>query len=312
MFEDRSVSSAASRTDQSGSDQSGTDQHGSDQSGFDQQRADPQRTGRAETVQQLQARIRAMQATTLGARTLPTAPAVAPLLPGGALKAGVAYAVPGSLALAMLLLAGPSAAGGWCGVVGIPEFGVEAAAGFGIDLARLVLVPQPGEHWLAVTAQIAEVLPVVLVRPPAAGAAVPGASPAASARLASRLRQSGATLLVDGTWHQAEALLETTGGTWLGIGAGSGYLTGREAEVIVTALQIRTRHRLRLSDGFTLGTDPAAPVPVAVPVAAPVAVPVPVPVPVAVPVPAAAPAAVAVAVAVAVAAPTSRRLAAVS
>ena len=208
---------------------------------------------RAETVQQLQARIRAMQATTLGARTLPTAPAVAPLLPGGALKAGVAYAVPGSLALAMLLLAGPSAAGGWCGVVGMPEFGIEAAAGFGIDLARLVLVPQPGEHWLAVTAQIAEVLPIVLVRPPAAGA-----SPGETARLASRLRQSGATLLVAGAWNQAEALLETTGGDWLGVGAGSGYLAGRDAEVLVTAREIRTRHRLRVSDGFTLGVAASA------------------------------------------------------
>jgi hypothetical protein len=211
---------------------------------------------RAETVQQLQARIRAMQATTLGTRTLPTAAAVAPLLPGGALKAGAAYAVPGSLALAMLLLAGPSAAGGWCGVVGIPEFGVEAAAGFGIDLARLVLVPQPGEHWLAVTAQIAEVLPVVLVRPPAQGA-----SPGEIARLASRLRQRGSTLIVAGPWQQAEAVLTTTGGSWSGIGAGSGYLMAREAEVVVTVREVSRRHRIRVSDGFDLGQIEAAQAP---------------------------------------------------
>lgn len=211
---------------------------------------------RLRTVQDLRQRITAMQAVGLGARTLPTAPQVAPLLPGGALKAGVAYAVPGSLALAMLLLAGPSAAGGWCGVVGVPEFGVEAAAGFGIALEKLVLVPRPGEHWLAVTAQIAEVLPIVLVQPPAAGA-----SPSETARLASRLRQRGSTLLVAGRWSGAEAELAATGGAWSGIGAGWGYLAGRELEVDVTAREIRHRHRLRIT-GVRLGSAEAPPAPV--------------------------------------------------
>ena len=205
-----------------------------------------------ETVEQLRARIGAMQARTLGARTLPTSPVVAPLLPGGALKAGAVYAVPGSLALAMLLLAGPSAAGAWCGVVGIPEFGVEAAAGFGIALDRLVLVPDPQEHWLAVTAQVAEVLPVVLVRPPGRGA-----SPAETARLASRLRQRGSTLLVAGGWAGAEATLSPTGGVWTGIGAGHGYLTGRDLDVLVSTGHGSERHRVRIDTGFRLA--PAAP-----------------------------------------------------
>jgi hypothetical protein len=209
---------------------------------------------RSETVASLQARIAAMQARSLGRRTLPTAPAVAPLLPGGALRSGVAYAAPGSLALAMLLLAGPSAAGAWCGVVGIPEFGAEAAGELGIALDRLVLVPDPEEHWLAVTAQLTEVLPVVLVRPPAKGA-----SPAEAARLASRLRQRDATLLVAGTWSGAEATLETTGGSWSGIGAGWGYLAARELDVTVTAREIRSQHRVRIETGFRLA--PAPPVP---------------------------------------------------
>lgn len=209
---------------------------------------------RSETVAVLQARIAAMQARSLGRRTMPTAPAVAPLLPGGALQAGVAYAAPGSLALAMLLMAGPSAAGAWCGVVGIPEFGAEAAAELGIALERLVLVPAPDEHWLTVTAQLTEVLPVVLVRPPAAGA-----SPAETARLASRLRQRDATLLVAGPWAGAEATLETTGGSWSGIGAGFGYLTGRELDVVVTAREIRSRHRLRIETAFRLSARPSEP-----------------------------------------------------
>ncbi len=198
-----------------------------------------------------------MQARTLGSRTLPTAAAVAPLLPGGALRSGVAYAAPGSLALAMLLLAGPSAAGAWCGVVGIPEFGVEAAAELGIALDRLVLVPTPGDHWLAVTAQLTEVMPVVLVRPPARGA-----SPGETARLASRLRQRDATLLVAGDWAGAEAVLETRGGSWSGIGAGWGYLAGRELEVVVSAAgRTSAAHRLRVETGFRLPSPAPAPAP---------------------------------------------------
>jgi hypothetical protein len=197
-------------------------------------------------VQQLQARIRAMQATGLGTRTLPTHPALAPLLPGGALKAGVAYAVQGSPALALLLLAGPGAAGAWCGVVGMPDFGVEAAAGLGMDLGRVVLIPDPGQHWLAVTAQVADVLPVVLVRPPLR------AAPGEVARLASRLRQRGATLVVLGPWAQAEATLEIETSSWTGLGAGSGYLAGREALVAVTVREVRTLHRVRMPGGFRI------------------------------------------------------------
>ncbi|HEY0373859.1 MAG TPA: hypothetical protein VGC94_03635 [Amnibacterium sp.] len=197
---------------------------------------------RARTVEELQARISAMQATGLGTRTLPTRPELAPLLPGGALQAGVAYAVPDSLTLAMLLMAGPSAAGGWCAVIGVPDFGIEAAAGFGVDLDRLVLVPQPGEHWLAVAAQVADVLPVVLLRPPASAAA------GDTARLASRLRQRGSTLLVLGPWAQAEATLEVSTSAWTGIGTGSGYLAGRDVTVTVTARDIRSVHPVRIRD----------------------------------------------------------------
>src|ERR1700712_2289372 len=82
------------------------------------------------TVEELQARIRGMQATTLDTRLIPTVPAIGGLPPGGGLKQGATYAVERSFALVMAMLAGPSAAGSWCAVVGMPEFGVEAAAGF--------------------------------------------------------------------------------------------------------------------------------------------------------------------------------------
>jgi hypothetical protein len=115
----------------------------------------PVRADTATELHELQGRIKRMQGTRLDTRSLPTAPELSRLLPGGALQAGGSYSVLGSTALAMSLMAGPSAAGTWCAVIGLPAFGIEAAASSGIDLERLVLVPRPGPDWLTVTAAMA-------------------------------------------------------------------------------------------------------------------------------------------------------------
>ena len=191
---------------------------------------------RGETVAALRTRISAMQATKLDSRLLPTHPALAGLLPGGGLQQGSAYSLDGSAMLLMALLAAPSAAGTWCGVVGMPEFGVEAAQHFGVDLGRLVLVPHPGDQWLAVTAAIADVMGIVVTRPPQR------ASDSSVARLAARLRQRGTTLLVLGPWPQTEAMLSLSRSQWHGIGEGHGHLSAREVTVTVTS---RTASRPR-------------------------------------------------------------------
>ena len=182
----------------------------------------------AAQVAELQARIRSMQATKLDTKLIPTHPAIAGLLPGGGLQQGAAYSVERSAMLLMTLLAAPSAAGLWCAVVGVPEFGVEAAKHFGIDLDRLVLVPNPGDQWLAVTATIADVMGVVVTRPPKR------ASDTTVARLAARLRQRGTTMLVLGSWPQTEAMLSLSQSQWHGIGEGHGHLAAREVTVTVT------------------------------------------------------------------------------
>ncbi len=106
-----------------------------------------------------------MQGRRLDAPVLPTHPAFTSLLPGGGLRSGSAYAIARSMSLLLALMARPSQDGAWCGVVGMPELGAEAAEKYGLDLDRLVFIPDPGPRWLAVTATIAEVLPVVAVRP---------------------------------------------------------------------------------------------------------------------------------------------------
>lgn len=166
-----------------------------------------------------------MQATKLESRQLETHPALASLLPGGALKAGAAYSVRGSTTLVMAMLAGPSGAGAWCGVVGMPDFGAEAAGRFGIDLERLVLVPHPGEHWLTVTAAVVDVLSVVVIVPSTT------ARDADVARLTARLRQRESTLIVVGDWPQVEATLTVARSDWDGLGVGVGYLSSRRVTV---------------------------------------------------------------------------------
>src|SRR6478736_8558818 len=88
---------------------------------------------------------------------LATHPALAGLVQ---LRAGASYSVD-SATLALALMAGPSRAGSWCAVVGVTDFGVEAASALGVDLARTVVVPEPGEQWLEVTAALVDVASVV-------------------------------------------------------------------------------------------------------------------------------------------------------
>ena len=163
-------------------------------------------------------------------------PALAGLLPDGGLRPGAAYQVAGG-ALLIALLAEPSAAGAWCAVVGVPEFGAEAARRAGVVLERLALVPEPEQRWLSVVAALSEVMGVVAVRPPGRVAAVD------ANRLASRLRERGCVLLVCGEWPRAEATFSLGRTKWSGLGAGHGYLSGREVEVTA-----RSRH------GFTRST----------------------------------------------------------
>jgi len=190
---------------------------------------------RSDVVRELQARIRSMQRNRIDTRALPTHPALGELLPGGALSAGSSYAVAGSTTLALALLQGASAAGAWCAVVGVPDLGVEAAAGLGIDLDRLVLVPHPGEQWLAVVAALVDVVSIVLVKPPAPSQGVPRIGEATAGRLSSRLRQREAVLVSLGDWPRADARLAVTDSAWAGIGAGFGHLAGRQATVTSTS-----------------------------------------------------------------------------
>lgn len=222
----------------------------------------PSAAPRAARVEELQARIRGMQGARLDAKAVPTHPAFADVLPGGTLREGTIVQVEGSMTLLMALLAGPSAEGRWAAIVGMPEFGIEAAARFGISLERLALVPDPGDQWLAVAAALADVIPVIAVRPTGR------VSPAEASRLQARLRQRGTTMLVAGSWPGSDARLGLEASEWHGIERGHGHLVDREVVVNVAGRGEFVRHarsRLRLPgrslEFAPVGSDPARPDP---------------------------------------------------
>jgi hypothetical protein len=156
-------------------------------------------------------------------RTLDSLPGLAGVLQ---LKTGGAYAVE-SLSLAMALMAGPSHAGEWSAVVGVPDFGLAAAASYGLDLDRTVIVPRPGEHWLSVAAGLLEAATVVAIRPPAR------VTEHQAERLRSRLRQKDASLICLGEWPRADATVRIVRSTWMGLGRGHGHLTSRLVDIEV-------------------------------------------------------------------------------
>ncbi len=179
---------------------------------------DPERP----VVEQLRERVAAMERRP-ALEPVPTLPGLSDIVP---LHAGTTYAVD-SASLALALAAGASRAGEWVGFAGCPDFGAEAAAELGIELSRTVLVPDPGEHWLEVTAALVDVLRIVVLRPPAS------VDERTAGILDSRLRNRSAVLVVHGQWPRVEARLSTVESAWSGPAAGTGQLESRRARVDV-------------------------------------------------------------------------------
>lgn len=176
----------------------------------------------APTLSELRARVDQMQGRP-AAQPVATHPAFAGLLQ---LQAGSSYSVD-SMSLAMALMAGPSADGAWCGVVGTAELGLEAAAAAGVELRRTILVPDPGESWLEVVAALVDVLGVVVLRAPA------HVAPKDVSRMSARLRQRGGILIAYGDWPRSDARLSLREVEWVGVGRGHGHLQARQVTVEV-------------------------------------------------------------------------------
>src|SRR3984893_9402509 len=87
--------------------------------------------------------LAARTADPLGGGMVPGLPALRELLPRGGLARGSVVTVAEFGLLILALAAGASADGAWCGIAGVPEAGVLAAAGPGRDAGRAPLGPDP-------------------------------------------------------------------------------------------------------------------------------------------------------------------------
>jgi len=209
---------------------------------------------------------RARPVALAGERLLPVLDPLASLLPGGGLRRGAVVGVSGSTSLALALLAGPSAAGSWCGAVGLASLGVVAAAELGVELERFPLVAAPagGEEWAWAVAALLDAVDVVLARPPAR------VNVGDARRLAARARERSAVLVVTGAalaWPEAlDVRLEAESAAWEGVGEGHGRLRARRVEVVAGGRGAAARPRRAVLWLPGLGGGVAvAPAPVAAP-----------------------------------------------
>ncbi|MQS11596.1 hypothetical protein F7Q99_04665 [Streptomyces kaniharaensis] len=163
-----------------------------------------------------------------GRGLLPVVPALREVLPEGGLRRGTAVSVAGGdTGLLLALAAGVrETEGGWAAAVGLPELGLAAAEGYGLDLRRLLVADDPGPHWAEVVSVLAGAVELIMLRPDGP------VSPKLAARLAAVLRRSGCVLLVAGPWPGAVLRLGVRSGRWFGLGDGYGQLIGRQVEVM--------------------------------------------------------------------------------
>ncbi len=181
---------------------------------------------------------RARPVTLARERTLPLLAPLRPLLPDEALARGstVGVAGNGATSLALALVAGPSQAGSWVAMVGLPELGLAAAEEAGVDLRRLALVPDPPTgQWATVVAALVGGVDLIVVDGRAALGTADGR------RLAARVRERGSVLLAvepgslprpsrSRAWPR-DLTLTVTAGSWEGLGDGHGHLRRRRVEV---------------------------------------------------------------------------------
>ncbi len=180
-------------------------------------------------------------------RTIAMLPAFEELLPQAVMQRGSVVECAGSAAvsLALALAAGPSLAGAWVGVAGLPQLGVAAAVELGVAPERLVMVAEQAQRfddgqWADVLAAMIDGFDVLLLGPGAHAVKAVTAR-----RLVARLQSRGAVLLSvvsssDGASGAfgADLRFEATDAVWQGLGDGHGVARGRRANVQLSGRRV--------------------------------------------------------------------------
>ncbi len=200
-------------------------------------------------------------------RTVAMLSAFEELLPQAVMQRGSVVECAGSAAvsLALALAAGPSLAGAWVGVAGLPHVGVAAAVELGVAPERLVMVAEPVQRfddgqWAEVLAAMIDGFDVLLLGPGAHAVKAVTAR-----RLVARLQSRGAVLLsvpaggtsLGGTSlggaslgftgvFGADLRFEATGTVWQGLGDGHGVARGRRASVQLSGRRVPRPRRAEM------------------------------------------------------------------
>ena len=197
-------------------------------------------------------------------RTIAMLPAFEELLPQAVMQRGSVVECAGSAAvsLALALAAGPSLAGAWVGVAGLPHVGVAAAVELGVAPERLVMVAEPAQRfddgqWAEVLAAMIDGFDVLLLGPGAHAVKAVTAR-----RLVARLQSRGAVLLsvvssgcasgcasslngASGVFG-ADLRFEATDAVWQGLGNGHGVARGRRASVQLSGRRVPRPRRAEM------------------------------------------------------------------
>jgi hypothetical protein len=174
-------------------------------------------------------------------RVLPVDEVFAPMLPHAGLQRGQVVGCSGAAgwSLALGLISRPVATGSWVAFVGAPMAGVEAAAEFGVSLARVVFVDVAGgpSGWAERVAAAADGFELIVTCPPVGAERV-------ARRVRQRLQARGVVLVaLSPSLEQTPSLacdLELTASAvgWAGIGQGNGHLMARRVTVRVSGRRV--------------------------------------------------------------------------
>jgi len=169
---------------------------------------------------------------------LPVTPDISALLPHGGLATVTAITANrrGATSLLWRLLAGPTGAGAWCALVGMPRVYPLAATAAGVDLGRVALV-DPGARVAEAAGACAEGVAAIVVPSE-------GLSPAQARRLTARARGSGASIV----WWEtrpvagADARLHVSRASWNGLRENAGRRWGA-GRINACELEVASRWR---------------------------------------------------------------------